>query len=69
MIAETGHFALILALGIALFQTVVPMLGAARGHAAWMDSARPAAVARHRISSAPPITVCVIRASRRIARQ
>ena len=46
MIAETGHFALILALGIALFQTVVPMLGAARGHAAWMDSARPAAVAQ-----------------------
>ena len=46
MIAETGHFALILALGIALFQTVVPMLGAARGQAAWMDSARPAAIAQ-----------------------
>ncbi|SEH79778.1 heme lyase CcmF/NrfE family subunit [Paracoccus alkenifer] len=46
MVAEIGHFALILALGIALFQTVVPMLGAARGQAAWMDSARPAAVAQ-----------------------
>ncbi len=46
MVAETGHFALILALGIALFQTIVPMLGAARGQAAWMDSARPAAIAQ-----------------------
>ena len=46
MVAEIGHFALILALGIALFQTVVPMLGATRGQAAWMDSARPAAIAQ-----------------------
>lgn len=46
MIAELGHFALILALAVALFQTVVPMIGAARGWPAWMESARPAAVAQ-----------------------
>ncbi|MCQ0971847.1 heme lyase CcmF/NrfE family subunit [Paracoccus sp. TK19116] len=46
MVAELGHFALILALGVALFQTVVPMVGAYRGSPAWMDSARPAAIAQ-----------------------
>ena len=28
MIAETGHYALILALGVAIVQTVLPLLGA-----------------------------------------
>ena len=46
MIAELGHFALILALAVALFQTLVPMLGAARGWPAWMEAARPAALAQ-----------------------
>jgi cytochrome c-type biogenesis protein CcmF len=46
MIAEFGHFALILAFAISLFQTVVPMIGAAKGWQGWMDSASPAAVAQ-----------------------
>ena len=33
MIAEIGHFALILALAVAAFQTLVPLIGAERGNA------------------------------------
>ncbi|PZO65581.1 MAG: heme lyase NrfEFG subunit NrfE [Paracoccus denitrificans] len=44
MIAETGHFALILALGVALFQVCVPMAGAVRGNVRWMEAGRAAAV-------------------------
>ncbi len=44
MIAEIGHFALVLALILSLVQATVPMLGAARGNPAWMEVARPAAV-------------------------
>ncbi|MBC7436173.1 MAG: heme lyase CcmF/NrfE family subunit [Bdellovibrionales bacterium] len=43
MIPELGHFALILALGMALAQSVLPLVGAHRGNAAWMGLARPAA--------------------------
>ena len=43
MITELGHFALILALGFALLQAVVPMIGASRGWRGWMDFANPAA--------------------------
>ncbi|WP_410217570.1 heme lyase CcmF/NrfE family subunit [Paracoccus sp. (in: a-proteobacteria)] len=46
MIAELGHFALILAFAVALYQMSVPMVGAARGWHGWMDSARPAALAQ-----------------------
>jgi len=46
MIAELGHFALILALAVALWQSVVPLWGAATGNAPAMESARPAAVAQ-----------------------
>lgn len=46
MIAELGHYALVLSLGVALFQAIVPMVGASRGWPAWMDSARPAAMAQ-----------------------
>ena len=46
MIPELGNFALVLALAIAVLQTVVPMAGAARGHKAWMHLARPAALAQ-----------------------
>ena len=46
MIAEFGHFALILAFAVSLYQTVVPMVGASRGWQGWMDSARPAALAQ-----------------------
>ncbi|MDB6181577.1 heme lyase CcmF/NrfE family subunit [Paracoccus fistulariae] len=44
MIAEFGHFALILAFAVSVFQMTVPMIGAARGWQGWMDSARPAAM-------------------------
>jgi cytochrome c-type biogenesis protein CcmF len=43
MIPELGHFALIVALCIALVQGVLPLVGAARGNLAWMNVARPAA--------------------------
>ncbi len=46
MIAEIGHFALILAFVVAVFQTIVPMIGAAKGWGGWIDSARPAALAQ-----------------------
>ena len=42
MIPELGHFALWLALGVAMVLGTVPMLGAARGRADWMSLARPA---------------------------
>ena len=44
MIPEIGHFALILALMVALVQGSVPFIGAARGNAVWMAVARPAAL-------------------------
>ena len=46
MTAEFGHFALILAFAVSLYQMVVPMVGASKGWGGWMDSARPAAVAQ-----------------------
>lgn len=46
MIAEFGHFALILALAVAIFQMIVPMIGAAKNWPGWMESARPAAMAQ-----------------------
>ena len=46
MIAEIGHFALILALLVSLVQGSLPMIGAQRGDAAWMALARPASVAQ-----------------------
>ena len=44
MIAEIGHFALILAFLLAAIQGTVPMIGAARGDPAMMAVARPAAL-------------------------
>jgi len=46
VIIELGHFALILALVTALLQGSLPMIGAARGDAALMALARPAAFAQ-----------------------
>ena len=43
MIPELGHFALILALAVALVQGSLPMVGAARGNLRWMALAQPAA--------------------------
>ena len=44
MIPEIGQFALALALAAALVQSVLPILGAARGDVAWMRSAAATAV-------------------------
>jgi cytochrome c-type biogenesis protein CcmF len=46
MTDEIGHFALVLALCIAVLQSVVPLVGAARNDAALMAWARPAALAQ-----------------------
>ena len=43
MIYELGHVALILALAMALAQSVLPMIGAQTGNVAWMSLARPSA--------------------------
>ena len=43
MITELGHFALILALGVAVVQMIVPLIGAHKGWHGWMDLAVPAA--------------------------
>src|SRR5690242_11177363 len=44
MITELGHFALILALFVALIQSSVPLVGAARRHLGWMAVARSCAL-------------------------
>ncbi|CUH65101.1 Cytochrome c-type biogenesis protein CcmF [Thalassovita autumnalis] len=46
MTPEFGHFALALALALALVQSVLPILGAARGNLKWMRSARALSVAQ-----------------------
>jgi cytochrome c-type biogenesis protein CcmF len=43
MLAELGHFALIVALCVALVQATLPLIGSFRGEASWMALARPAA--------------------------
>src|SRR5262245_62003564 len=43
MVPELGHFALILALTLALAQAILPIAGAARRAPDWMALARPAA--------------------------
>ncbi len=44
MIPELGHFALIIALAVAIVQSIVPIIGAAKNNAAMMSLARPAAL-------------------------
>ena len=46
MIVELGHFALILAFAVSVFQTVVPLVGAHKGWPEWMAAAAPAASAQ-----------------------
>ena len=43
MIVEIGHFALVLAFSVAVFQMIVPMIGAHKNWSAWMAVARSAA--------------------------
>jgi len=44
MIPELGHFALIIAFAVAIVQSVVPLIGAAKNQAALISLARPAAL-------------------------
>jgi cytochrome c-type biogenesis protein CcmF len=46
MIPELGHFALVLALALALVQSILPLVGAARGVPQWVAVAVPAARAQ-----------------------
>lgn len=46
MVAEIGHFALALAVIVALLQAVLPLMGAAKGNRTLMDVAVPAALAQ-----------------------
>jgi hypothetical protein len=46
MITELGHFALILAFGIAIVQMIVPLVGAHKGWRSWMAVADPAAISQ-----------------------
>jgi len=46
MFAEIGHYALVLALCVALVQSVLPLVGAQRNEAALMAMAKPAALAQ-----------------------
>ena len=46
MIAEIGHYALVLALGLALIQSVVPIIGARRRDDTLMGVAGPTALAQ-----------------------
>jgi cytochrome c-type biogenesis protein CcmF len=43
MIPELGHFALIIALAMAIIQTIFPIVGASNNNHAWMSLARPVA--------------------------
>jgi len=51
VIIETGHFALILAFALAIFQTIVPMYGAAKNDRAFMATAPMAALAQFALVS------------------
>ena len=46
MVAEFGHFSLIIALFIALMQTVIPQIGASIKNQLWMSCARPLVLAQ-----------------------
>ena len=46
MIAEAGHFALTLALFVAIVQATLPMIGAHRGNTMWMSLDKPTAFAQ-----------------------
>ena len=51
MITELGHFALILAFLVAITQSVVPLIGAAKRWNGWMGFAEPAAIAQFLLTS------------------
>jgi cytochrome c-type biogenesis protein CcmF len=51
MFAETGHFALILAMFVATVQVIVPLVGASRGWRSWMDSAATTAIVQFALTA------------------
>ena len=57
MFTELGHFALALALAVTLVQSVVPLIGAARGNVALMGVAPAAAL--------PQLALCLLYTSPR----
>ncbi len=59
MIVELGHFALILAFGVSIFQMIVPMVGAHRGWGSWMAAAGPAATAQFLLVAASFVALTV----------
>ena len=52
MIAELGHFALILAFMVSIVQAIVPLVGAQKGWAGWMGVGVPAAMAQFALAAA-----------------
>jgi cytochrome c-type biogenesis protein CcmF len=62
MLAELGHFALILALLVALVQATLPLLGAWRHNASWLGLARPTAFAHFGLAalSFAALTACFV---------
>lgn len=62
MIAEIGHYALVLALGIALIQSVAPIVGARRGDDALMGVAGPMALAQFALvaTAFAALTACYV---------
>src|SRR5262247_2759887 len=63
MIAELGHYALVLALGLALVQAVVPLVGARKNDPALMAVAAPTAVAQFCFIALAfaALTICYVR--------
>ena len=62
MIAEIGHYALVLALGVALIQSVAPIVGARRGDEVLMGVAGPTALAQFVLVAAAfaALTACYV---------
>ena len=56
MIPELGHYALVLALALALAQSSVPLIGVRNGDAALMDVARSTALVQFVIAEADVMT-------------
>jgi cytochrome c-type biogenesis protein CcmF len=58
MIPEIGHFALVLALCLALIAGVLPLWGAQRGQSAWVVMAKPAAQALFLVMTLSFLALC-----------
>src|SRR5262245_37490663 len=69
MIAEIGHYALVLALGVALIQSVAPIVGSARSDPVLMGVAGPAALAQFALIAMAfaALTACYVTADFSVA--